>query len=64
MNASGFLSTIFSINWFLSTKFEVLLKQPQQLHLEEHNLPAAKQSQYNLRHLLFLQLQGLVSSIL
>lgn len=49
---------------FLSIKLELLLKHPQQLHFVEHNFPAAKQSQYNFKHLLFLQLQGLGSSLL
>ena len=32
--------------------------QPTQPHVYEHNFPDAKHSQYNLRHLDFLHLQG------
>lgn len=56
MNAFGFLSTIESIASFLSS-FPSWFAQSAQLQSGEQPKPKAKQSQYNLRHFDFLQLQ-------
>ena len=58
LNAFGFFSRVARMASSRSFAWAKSLWQSTQLQ-PLHHLPAAKQSQYNLRHLLFLQLQGL-----
>lgn len=58
MNAYGFLNKIADLACCLSCSNYCKLLQLQQAHADPHNLPAAKHSQYNLRHLDLRQLQA------
>lgn len=56
LKALGFLSRVIAMALWTMFACSAVLWQLQQLHPSQ-NTPAAKHSQYNLRHLLFLQLQ-------
>ena len=58
LKASGFLSIKVSIALFLSTSYSSVLWHPTQLHSSPQTWFSLKQSQYNFRHLVFLQLQN------
>lgn len=67
LKAFGFLSKIASIANFLSSLFYSVLslfEQSKQLHSGPHLPPKAKQSQYNFKHLDFLQLQTTLLDVL
>ena len=57
LKASGFLSIKVSIALFLSTSYSSVLWHPTQLHSSPQTWFSLKQSQYSLRHWVFLQLQ-------
>lgn len=56
MNARGFLSINDSIALFLYCSYISVLWHPTQLQVSSQVRPSLKQSQYSLRHLVFLQL--------
>lgn len=62
LKAKGFLMRICSLACKRSSSCEATLLQPLQAQLAPQNLLFAKHSQYNFKHLDFLQLQDLVDT--
>lgn len=64
LNAKGFLISIYSLAFSLSSSCSWWLLQPLQTHDGPQNLLLAKHSQYNFKHFDFLQLQAFPGSLL
>ena len=62
LNAFGFLSRIAEIVSLRTDSFSILLQHPLQLQFLQYS-PLAKHSQYNFKHLEFLQLQFFLTEL-